>query len=228
MGIAILGGSFNPVHSDHVEIVKAVKKALSPEIFYLLPNATPPHKNTCQLPFELRVEMLKIAFEGIDVEISPLESDSNVSHYSFDTLSSLKSLHKGEKLFFCMGMDSLNTLDTWKRGLELINLANLVVTGRKECRENFSQGVKELLKATRIDDIDGVFEIPDDMENHIFMLNKEFHCVSSTFIRDNFKSYFKNHGTGSDFFATAEGQNVAPFLDRKVTEFILEHKLYSR
>ena len=131
MRIGILGGSFNPVHKDHYLLASYIKDILSLDKFLIIPNATPPHKNTCHISFDDRVKMLSLASFDKDVfEISDVEKDPNLPHYSYDTLEKLQKLYPHDALFFCMGMDSLAYLDKWHKGLELIKFSNLVVTGR--------------------------------------------------------------------------------------------------
>ena len=92
----------------------------------------PPHKNTCHISFEDRVKMLSLtSFDRNGFEISDIENDPSIPHYSYDTLEKLHNLYPHDALFFCMGMDSLAYLDKWHKGLELIKLSNLVVTGRE-------------------------------------------------------------------------------------------------
>ena len=49
MRIGILGGSFNPVHKDHYFLASYIKDVLSLDKFLIIPNAMPPHKNTCHI-----------------------------------------------------------------------------------------------------------------------------------------------------------------------------------
>ena len=78
MRIGILGGSFNPVHKDHYLLASYIKDVLSLDKFLIIPNATPPHKNTCHISFDDRVKMLSLASFDKDVfEISDVEKDLN-------------------------------------------------------------------------------------------------------------------------------------------------------
>ena len=55
MRIGILGGSFNPVHKDHYLLASYVKDVLSFDKFLIIPNAMPPHKNTCHISFAIPI-----------------------------------------------------------------------------------------------------------------------------------------------------------------------------
>lgn len=76
MSVGILGGSFNPVHQDHLTLACYVKKALNLDRIVLVPNANPPHKQSCTVPFDIRFDMLKIATHDLqDFEISAIEKN---------------------------------------------------------------------------------------------------------------------------------------------------------
>ena len=44
MRIAIYGGSFNPPHLGHAEAAYTVYEELKPDIFLIVPDNIPPHK----------------------------------------------------------------------------------------------------------------------------------------------------------------------------------------
>lgn len=132
--IALYGGAFNPVHFGHLRTAQFVLDTLKLHKLHLLPNASPPHKSNKQvLSYEQRVELLKIAlqdFQDPRIELSFLEQDNSVTHYTYDTLIQCHKHHPDAELSFVMGMDSLLSLNTWKNGLELVEMANIVVLKR--------------------------------------------------------------------------------------------------
>lgn len=131
--IGLLGGSFNPVHNDHLLLAEFVKQRLQLDRVFLIPNSAPPHKNTVQVSYRHRLRMLRLALEGHPgLDISEIESCPEHPHYTFDTLTLLRHHYGADTaLFFIMGMDSFLALDTWYRGLELSSLASLAVIMRK-------------------------------------------------------------------------------------------------
>ena len=49
MRIGIFGGSFNPVHSEHISLCQYILDTMKLDKLIVIPNAIPPHKNTCSL-----------------------------------------------------------------------------------------------------------------------------------------------------------------------------------
>ncbi|MBP5308029.1 MAG: nicotinate-nucleotide adenylyltransferase, partial [Clostridia bacterium] len=44
MKIVLYGGTFDPVHSEHVKLARGALKELSPDKLIVLPSYIPPHK----------------------------------------------------------------------------------------------------------------------------------------------------------------------------------------
>ena len=57
MKIAIFGGSFDPIHKGHLEIIKKATKIADKVI--VIPNYLNPLKNSFSAPAELRLKWLK-------------------------------------------------------------------------------------------------------------------------------------------------------------------------
>lgn len=221
MRIGLFGGSFNPVHLDHVRMAALVKSKLELDKIVFILNATPPHKDTVRLSYEHRLAMLSLAIEGhSSFEISDIEKDATVNHYTYDTLRKLREFY-GEDvgLFFIMGEDSLLYLDEWYHGLELIDYANLVVTNRVGYEHSeIKPVIKAFIDKYGIDSEHAGGEQLSSALNHpcgaCFLLNLPLHLVSSTEIRQ---------GIIAD-----QGTNIESMLDKKVLKYIKEHHLYEQ
>jgi nicotinate-nucleotide adenylyltransferase len=44
MRVALFGGSFNPIHFGHLRAAEEVREALTLDLVYFIPAASPPHK----------------------------------------------------------------------------------------------------------------------------------------------------------------------------------------
>lgn len=131
--IALYGGSFNPIHNGHIKTAIELINKFKFDKLMFMPNASPPHKNTVKLPYDDRMDMLKAALAECQdqrLEISTAEQDSSIAHYTYETLTELRKEHPNDRFAFIMGMDSLLALHTWKRGLEIIELCDIIVLNR--------------------------------------------------------------------------------------------------
>ena len=119
MKTGIYGGTFNPIHSAHIHLVKEFAARLSLDRVLLIPTGTPPHKAAKQLASnEDRVAMLQLAAEEITecpVEISKIEMQREGKSYTADTLTALKEMYPEDELFLLMGEDMFMTVDRWYR-----------------------------------------------------------------------------------------------------------------
>ena len=131
--IGLYGGSFDPIHLGHLKTAHYVLEHMDLDYMYLLPNASPPHKSSLKLPYATRVEMIAAALRDFNdprFQISYIEQDPSLKHYTVNTLQLFHQEHPETEVFFIMGMDSFLTLDTWRSYERLIELANIVILPR--------------------------------------------------------------------------------------------------
>lgn len=117
-----LGGSFDPVHEGHTDMVRAVSERLTavgcPFVVYFLPTAGNPFKGKPTDPVH-RLAMLDLACQslmtqGVQADICPLEIHQTPPIYTIDTVQELHKLYPNDELIFIMGGDSLASLHLWK------------------------------------------------------------------------------------------------------------------
>ena len=66
--IGILGGTFDPVHNEHITMAERVKEELNLSALVVVPTFTPPHKSHSECaPAAAREEMLKEVFGAENV-----------------------------------------------------------------------------------------------------------------------------------------------------------------
>ena len=104
MKIALFGGSFDPVHKEHVRLVKEAIKGLSLDKLIVVPAGTPPHKQGRRLaPAADRLAMCRIAFADVEkAEVSDFEiaqGGTNVSGGQRQRLSIARALVKKPEIF---------------------------------------------------------------------------------------------------------------------------------
>lgn len=126
----IFGGAFNPIHDEHVNMIKHLLSLKEAQKVVVLPSANPPHKS-CDTSFDQRVDMIKLALRGLDnIEICDIENKDAAKHYSCEVLPKLKDLY-GD-IAFVIGGDSLEDFSTWKNPDEIIKICPLYVFTRGE------------------------------------------------------------------------------------------------
>lgn len=134
MKIAIFGGSFDPVHKEHIELVKAAISTLSLDKVLIMPAFAPPHKKGKKLAEDThRLQMCRLAFKGLEqVEICDYEIAQKGMSYTYLTCEYFHSLYNGAQLYFLVGTDMLRDFPTWKYPEKILNCATLAVCARDE------------------------------------------------------------------------------------------------
>ena len=130
--IGIFGGTFDPVHVEHVQVVKCAIEELQLDKLLVMPTYLPPHKSLAPSLAQDRVNMLKLALDGIDkVEISTFEIDKKGKSYTYQTVEYFKSKFDCE-LFFIVGADMLIDFKTWRYPERIMSACTLATFGRED------------------------------------------------------------------------------------------------
>lgn len=195
--IAIYGGTFNPVHIGHVNLLDCFIRTLDFDEVIVIPTNIPPHKNVhITADGETRLEMCRLAFKGEKITVSDIELKREDKSYSYDTVSELKKIYPDDDLFFIMGSDMFLSLEGWYRYDDLKKLITFCAAARStEDRKLLEEQAVKLEKngaKTVIVDIDII-------------------DISSAQIRE--KIMF--------------GEPVAEFLPKDVESIISKNNLYS-
>lgn len=138
MKIGLFGGTFNPVHNGHINLVKNFKEKLSLDKVLVIPTAVPPHKQAEGLvSSEDRLNMCRLAF-GILAEVSDVEIARGGRSYTVETLEELKKIYKDDDLYFLVGSDMLLSFRRWYRWEDILTMCTLCATDRdneETCRD---------------------------------------------------------------------------------------------
>jgi nicotinate-nucleotide adenylyltransferase len=131
--IAIYGGTFDPVHSGHLEIARQVSQLFGIDEFLFVPARMAPHKLDRDVsPALHRYAMLALATRAEPKFcVSSFELEGPGRQYTVDTLFHFRSLFaESVDLFFVMGADSWAEITSWREWRRLMTLANLIVVTR--------------------------------------------------------------------------------------------------
>lgn len=130
--VGLFGGTFDPVHIGHLRVALELNRLLGLAQMRLVPCANPSHRGAPLSSSKDRLRMLELAIADVpELWIDDCELKRAGPSYSVDTLATVRGeIGDSAPLFFCVGMDCLVSLDSWRRWRELLDYANLVVAAR--------------------------------------------------------------------------------------------------
>ena len=129
--IAILGGTFDPIHYGHLRLSADVKSAVGLDEVRLVPAGDPPHRAPPVASAEHRLAMTELGC----AEFPGLIADAREVHrpgpsYTVLTLESLREEQRGRPLALVIGADAFAGLEQWRRWQQLFTLAHFLVVER--------------------------------------------------------------------------------------------------
>ena len=201
MTLAILGGTFDPIHIGHLHAAEAGRSALNAAAARLVPAARPRHRGEPGAAVEHRWRMACLACEQRPgLAASNVEVVRDGPSYTVDTLAEFGS---DEPLVWLIGDDAVADLSSWHKASELPALCHLLVFARPggTPRHSLPRGFQ------RVDDIG---ELHARQSGRIHYLAAPMLDISSTGIRR----------------AIAAGEDVGALLPEGVWDYIRRHGLY--
>ena len=132
MKIALFGGSFNPVHNEHINIVTSALERFDKVI--IIPSyLTPDKEGRMTASAADRLNMCRLAFGGVpNVEVSDYEIERGGVSYSYITCREFKKRYPDDELFFIVGADMFESFHTWKNPEKILECVTLAVCGREK------------------------------------------------------------------------------------------------
>ncbi|MCE5232662.1 MAG: nicotinate-nucleotide adenylyltransferase [Mizugakiibacter sp.] len=129
--LAVLGGTFDPVHLGHLRAAWEAAEALDAAV-RLMPAHVPPHRPPPLASAAQRVAMLRAALAGQSrLALDTREIERSGPSYMVDTLADLRrEVGPARPLVLLLGADAFAGLATWHRWRELFALAHLGVLTR--------------------------------------------------------------------------------------------------
>lgn len=116
MKIALLFGSFNPIHIGHLLIATKVKEAINADEVWLVVSPHSPHKDKKDLADENhRLKMAELATENHPfIKVSNVEFGLEQPSYTYNTLVALQKQFPANEFHLIIGADNVAKFDTWK------------------------------------------------------------------------------------------------------------------
>lgn len=196
--IAVFGGTFNPVHSGHINIAKNAAKAMGLKKVIFLPTGNMWHKDVKKTASGFhRYNMVKEAICGVDnFEVSDYEIRRSEISYTVDTMAYFKDIYSGKKVYFLCGADVLFQVETWKQPERLFKTCEFIVAARSQKKETEKQA--KYLK--------------DKYGAIIHLLLGDLFLISSTQIREDIKN----------------NRDVSEYLPKGTLKYIENNSLYKQ
>jgi nicotinate-nucleotide adenylyltransferase len=151
--IAIMGGTFNPIHIGHLIAAQWVYDTGEYDKIVFMPSGEPPHKTDVSILCKNeRYKLCKLAIEGTPYfEVSDFELNREGYTYTIDTIKYLKKHHDTANYWLIIGTDSLLDIFTWHKPEKLLKICNFILVNRASY-------------------------IVDDIEYHIKMLQNNYNA----------------------------------------------------
>lgn len=161
---AIFGGTFNPFHNGHYEMLKALQQDETVDEIWLMPDRIPPHKE-CDFLAEDddRIKMCQIMAEEFSKsQVCLVEFERQGKSYTYDTVLELTKKHPNKEFVFVCGGDMFVYFEKWYRYEELLKLIPFYVFKRvgtdesefDNCYKTFlKMGMKIILNQAKIPNI---------------------------------------------------------------------------
>ena len=130
--VAVLGGSFDPVHDAHLALaLRALEQTLCTAVWFM-PAHRAVHKpeGASASAFHRRAMLELVLADHATFSLCPLELDHGEPLRSVESLQHLSETWPGHEWYFILGEDSFRDLGSWYRPDELFRIAAPVVAPR--------------------------------------------------------------------------------------------------
>ncbi len=134
--IALFGGTFDPVHRGHLDLVALARRTVGLDRVVFIPCARSPFKSDTPVAAgEQRCEMLRLALAENDwadwAEVSRFEIDRDPPSWSWRSAAHFRDAFPGAELCWILGADQWQRIECWAEPEKLRAwLRFLVVTRR--------------------------------------------------------------------------------------------------
>lgn len=148
MKTGVLGGTFNPVHNGHIYMAVEAIEVLGLDRLIVMPNYIPPHKKAEERDPGHILDMLELAFLGIDkILVSDYEILKEDVSYTYLTMEHLKKEYPLDELFFIIGEDSFIEFSKWRKPDRILASAKLAVFERRFYPHEMRKGALDYVRS---------------------------------------------------------------------------------
>jgi nicotinate-nucleotide adenylyltransferase len=143
MKAAIFGGSFDPPHIGHEEIIKKALEKLDIDVLFVIPTYLNPFKKKFFAPPHLRYKWVKkLLLPYKKAKIIDFELRQKRPVPTIETIRYLQKKYNLDKIYLIIGADNLASLKDWKAYDELKKMVEFVIVTRNNT--NIPKELKKL------------------------------------------------------------------------------------
>lgn len=208
--VGILGGTFDPIHTGHLDLGIVAQTLLTLTRVYVIPARVPPHRPQPMASSFHRFAMVALAvanrrgWRASDLELQSSEQPSY-------TTMTLQKLHEQgfapSELFFIIGADAFAEIETWRDYPTILDRSHFAAVSRPGCSV---EDLPRLLPRLRRRMIRPPVGAIDQRDPAIILIDERTADVSSTTIRER----------------RANGESISGLVDLGVEQHIEQHGLY--
>lgn len=131
MKVALLGGSFDPIHKAHIQMAVAAKSQLHVDEVWFVPAKDTPLKERTLSNYESRLRMCELAIHNYrHFKICTIEKTMSGKSYTIHTIRKLKEQYPDIEFYFLIGNDQVKQLKDWYLVEELVKEVSIAAFAR--------------------------------------------------------------------------------------------------
>ncbi len=212
----LFGGTFNPLHNGHIQVIGHVKETFAIDRIHLIPCGIPPHKSFQNLaPARDRFEMIEHTLRDLPgLFVSDLELRRSGPSFTIDTIRQfLDEASPETEPYFILGTDAFFDMGSWKQPIDIFKRINIILmtrAGEKKASGEIAAFLAfQVSRAYEFDDVSMCFHHPELKSVHICQTPEI--KISSTLVRNRIKN----------------NQSVHSLVPGPVEDIIIKKGLYS-
>lgn len=196
MRIAVLGGSFDPIHNGHLQMAKYALRHLPIDEVWFMPTKATPLKERTLTSFNDRYHMIKLAIRPYrHMKVCDIEQILGETSYTIDTVVELYKRYPQYQFNWLIGGDQASQLQEWKDINRLMELVPFYVFMRDQehvvC--NYEVHVVKMplinISSSQIREGMRLHQMPDTVRNYI----GEKHLYLKTIVKASMKEQRYQH-----------------------------------
>ena len=192
-----MGGTFDPPHNGHLVTAQTVYDNFDVDKVVIIPLGDAPHKDRTLSNALDRYNMVSGAIDdNKNLAVSDVEINRRGKTYTIDTIEEIKRRNPDLTVYFIMGADEVNAIETWKNPNKLLKLCKFIAVSRPGYNKN------ELMKKIQ--------SVKEKFDCDMYFLEVPALDISSSGIREKVR----------------EHKSIKYLVTKETEKYINDHNLY--